>query len=134
MPTSTGLLPMFAAKGASGVSLAHWVEGYSKVFFQFGTITSANGTLKFQISLSREKPDFSAASTPTNHWVYASVIDMAPGTAIAGATGIVLSGTDATKCLELNVGTPCWISAELTWTAGAWTLNGYATPTPVTIS
>ncbi len=123
---------MFDAKGASGVSLAHYVQGYEKVFFQFGTTTSGSGTLKIQISFSKEKPDFSTTSTPTNHWTYASVIDMAPGTSIAGATGVVLSGTDATKNLELNVGCPCWVSAELTWTAGAWYLNGFAVPTSVT--
>lgn len=125
---------MFAAKGASGVSLAHWVEGYSKIFFQLGTASSANGTLKIQISFSRTKPDFSSAASATNHWTYASTIDMAPGTALAGATGVALTGTDSFRNLELNVGTPCWISAELTWTAGTWTLNAYGTPTPVTIS
>jgi hypothetical protein len=119
---------MFTAKAVAGVSIAHPLTGYDLIYFQLGTSGNANGTLKIQISFSDAKPDFSSAATATNHWTYASTIDMAPGTAVAGATGYVTAGTDIFKNIELNVGGAKWVSAELTYTAGSWNLSAYATP------
>lgn len=127
MPTNTGLLSIFSAKTGTGTGTAHKVESFDKIFFQFGSAASANFTVKFQISFSDDKPDFSASQSVTNNWDYVSVIDLQSGAAIAGDTGIVLTGTDDVRNLELNASGARWICATKTASsAGSLTLKAYA--------
>jgi len=126
MVNNSGLLNIFAAKGATGTGTAHKMEDYDKIFFKYGTATSANCTVKFQISNSEAVPDFSASQSVTNHWDYADVIDAQNGTSIDGDTGVAVAGTDDFRLFELNVGGARWVCATITArSAGSLTLDVY---------
>lgn len=120
----TGLLNIFAAKAATGTGTAHNVSLYDKIYFRVGTASSANFTLKFQISLSNTQPDFSASASATNHWTYVDVIDCLDGASIDGGTGVTSAGTDVFKIVEVNFGHAKWACATITArSAGTVTLD-----------
>ena len=126
MVDKSGLLNIFAAKGATGTGTAHKMESYDRIFFRFGTASSANLTVKFQMSMSNDKPDFSAAQSATNHWDYVDVIDAQDGGSVDGDTGVALTGTDDFRLFEVNSGTARWICATITArSAGTLTLDTY---------
>lgn len=110
----TGLLNIFAAQAATGTGIAHDVSMYDKVYFRVGTASSANLTVKFQISLSNTQPDFSSAASATNHWTYVDVIDALDGASIDGGTGLAPAGTDTFRNLEMNFGHVKWVCATVT--------------------
>lgn len=126
MVNNSGLLNIFSAKGATGTGTAHKMEDYDRIFFKFGSASSANLTVKFQISNSEVCPTFSAAQSVTNHWDYADVIDAQDGASIDGDTGVALTGTDDFRIFELNAGTARWVCATITArSAGTLTLDTY---------
>ena len=78
----------------------------------------------FQGSCSKTKPDFSAASSPTNQWTYIQVKNRDTDTAVNGATGITYTGTDGTLMELVNVDALEWVGATISsWTAGKVTLE-----------
>lgn len=126
MINNSGLLNIFAAKGATGTGVAHRFEDYNKIFFKFGSASSANLTVKFQISFSNEQPDFSASQSVSNHWDYVDVIDAQSGSSIDGDTGVALTGTDDFRLFEINAGGAVWVCATITArSAGTLTLDTY---------
>ena len=123
---TSGLLNIFAAKAATGTGTAHKMEDYSRIFFRFGTATSANLTVKFQVSFSDSQPDFSASQSVTNHWDYVDVIDAQSGSSIDGDTGVAVAGTDDFRIFEVNAGGAKWVCATITArSAGSLTLDTY---------
>ena len=77
---------------------------------------TANLTVQIQGSI-QDDVDFSSAASPANQWDYVSVIDLEPGTPLAGATGIVFSGDD-TKLVEVNANGLTKLTANLTARTG----------------
>lgn len=91
------------------------VEHYRNICFQLYSSGSANFTVKFAISFSRECPDFGAAASATNVWSYVQVKDLqAPGTGINGSTGITYSGTDSVTSCEVNTDFVRWFCPIIT--------------------
>lgn len=124
MKNFTKLQTILSAKAATGIGTAQYIEDWKIVLLQFATASSANMTVKFQISYSDTCPDFSAAQSVSNHWDYVNVVDLQPGTAIAGDTGIALSGTDDFRNLELNTNGAKWLNAVVTaYAAGSVTVK-----------
>lgn len=99
------------------------VENYDHVALVLAGSGTAGGTIKVQASLQQDKPDFSAAASPTNLWEYIQVKDLITNSAIDGATGVVFSA-DGVKHLEVNTFGIRWINLEVSaWSAGI--LNGW---------
>ena len=122
------------AQAATGVSSYELVENYKTVNLTVSGATLPTGTIKFAVSDSETAPNFAAAATPTNPWVYAAVVDVQSGSVIAGNTGIGFTGTAGTNMYTVNVDGMRWVSAEVTaYTAGNYTILMRAHPvfTPI---
>lgn len=75
--------------------------------------TGATGTIKVKVSNQNDEPDFSAASTPTNHWTYTDLISRnGGGGTITGTTGIVLSTTTANNSYAINTDAVRWVAVD----------------------
>jgi hypothetical protein len=93
-------------------------EEFAHLVVSYNTANSANCTIKFQGSL---QPDvnFHTAQSATNRWDYVRCIDLNDGTAIAGDTGVALTGTDDNRLFEINVnGLRSVCVAVTAWSAG----------------
>lgn len=108
------LATILNAKAATGIGSSIKVDDYKDLIMSFGTASSANLTVKFQGSISDTAPDFSAAQSVSNHWDYIGVIDLQSGSAIAGDTGIALTGTDDFRTLLVNTDGLRWLCAVVT--------------------
>ena len=112
-----------AAAATTTAGLPQLVENFRHVMLTLATSGSANFTIKFQISNSREKPDFAAARSITNRWEYVNVKDCQNNTGIDGDTGVAFAGTDDVRMFEVNTDGQKWISASITaYAAGAISL------------
>lgn len=113
------LKTIFSEKAATGTGTVFSVEDWEKILVEIATATSANLTLKLQGSFSDVAPDFSAAQSASNMWDYLSFEDSdevtsnAP-TVTAGATGFVVSGTDAFKNVIVKASGIKWLCATVT--------------------
>lgn len=117
-------IKLFDAKAATGSTIAYLVQDFQHVFLTSSTASSANYTMKFQISNQPTTPDFSAAASPSNQWSYVQVKDLITNSAIDGATGISAAGSDATRIFEVNTNGQKWFGATITaYSAGAITLS-----------
>jgi hypothetical protein len=83
------------------------------VFSLAGSSITTGFTIKFQGSTQTDRPDFSAAQSPTNRWDYVQVRDYQNNTAIDGDTGVTLSANDVRQ-FECNTNGLQWICATIT--------------------
>jgi hypothetical protein len=106
---------IFKNQGADGQGVAFKVEEFEKLTFALDTSSSAAMTIKALISTQETEPDWSASQSATNQYSYARITSLGTGTTVAGATGIVLSGTDVhdTYTVELGSGAVRWINFDL---------------------
>jgi hypothetical protein len=115
------------AKGEVGTGLAIPCKDARHILLSFATSGNANLTVKFQGAISDVSgaaPDFSAAQSVSNMWDYVEVIDLQSGTAIAGDTGVSVSGSDDFRLFEVNTDALAYICATVTArTAGAVTVK-----------
>lgn len=112
-----------AAAATTTAGTAQLVENFRHVALTLATSGNANFTIKFQISNSREKPDFAAARSITNRWEYVEVKDLQNNDAIDGDTGVAFAGTDDVRMFEINTNGQRWVSASITaYAAGAISL------------
>src|SRR5690242_14710952 len=114
MRTFSDSFRLLAAKAATGVDKFFMCSDYRHVILQFATASSADMTVKIQISDADTAPDFSAAASQTNPWIYADVVDLATNSVIAGATGLVWAGSDAVRIVEVNTNGIKWVSVVVT--------------------
>ena len=115
---------MFTEQSADGVSAA--LNVYQKPFVTICVATegSASFTIKFQMSIDKAQPDFSAAKSVSNKWDYVCVYDYEDGVLIAGDTGISFSGADDVRYFRLNTDLIEWFSVELSsYSAGKATVT-----------
>lgn len=123
-----------AGAGSGGVMVVAptivWSEEFRTQDIQFFTSGSATLTVKVAISEGLQQslsngpgldlPNFGATISITNPYSLADLIALdATNTTIAGATGIVASGTDLAKTYEINTNLQKYFTLLLTaWTAG----------------
>ncbi len=116
---------MLDAKAATGVGNAMDIASFGDFVMQIISSGNANFTVKVQGSLATDKPDFSAASTPSNPWTYLQSIDLADQSTVNGATGVSATGTDISRQLEVNINGQRWVNVIVTaYSAGAITVLG----------
>lgn len=116
---------MLSAAAATGSGYAMSVAEFRDFVLQINTSGSANFTLKVQGSLQTAQPTWANAASPTNQWTYLQSIDLADQSVVNGATGIVATGTDISRQLEVNTNGQNWINVIVTaYSAGAITVLG----------
>lgn len=96
-------LKLFDAAASTASSAAVLVQDRQHIFLTFSSTGTANFTMKFQVSFQDTKPDFSAATSPTNQWSYVQVKLATTATAVDGATGITAAGADSTMNYTVNL-------------------------------
>lgn len=98
---------------AAALSVSKLIEDY-----RHGVIdvisTGATGTIKVKVSNQQDEPDFSVASTPTNHWTYVDLKGRNDGgVTVVGTTGIVLSTTTANNSYAINTDAVRWAAVDV---------------------
>lgn len=116
--------PVLTAKAATGTGNIIMVEDYKHIVLQFATASSGSMTIKIQGSAGKsitsdDAPDFSAAASKTNAWVYVNGVNYLDNSAVAGGTGVVYTGTDGVNMVEVNTNGLRYITVTVTaWAAG----------------
>lgn len=105
----------FSAIATTADSKAINVSDFVKVGLNLATASNANLTFKVKASIGQTAPNFAASSSVSNPWFY---VDLAPldnaGVVVDGDTGLVWSGTDATRGVEINTDTIDYICLAVT--------------------
>lgn len=117
------------AQVATGVGTAVNVENYKTVNLTLTGASTPTGTIKFAVSDAETVPDFNAAASAANPWVYAAIVDVQSGSVIAGNTGVAFAGTGATNMYSVNIDGMRWVCPNITaYTAGNYTVLMRAHP------
>ena len=101
-------------KATAGVGNPILVKDYRHVIIAIATEDSANMTIKAVGSIEEAIPDFTAAQSVGNMYDFIEMVDYQSGSKISGDTGIVFSGTDDFRILELNTNGLEWMSLRMT--------------------
>jgi len=84
-----------------------------------GTSGTATATIKFKGAVGSVPPDFSSAASSTNQWEYVQCVDLQNGNPINGTTGIIWTGADAVRFVELNLNVIDWLAVDvIVWSQG----------------
>lgn len=115
--TLRSVLTAIAATTAAGGT---WMEvsDFRKLILALDTSGSANMTIIAYGSVQEAKPDLSASASVTNQYAPISLYDIDSGAAIAGSTGIVLTGTDVHKIYQINTDGLKWFNLSVTARSG----------------
>lgn len=104
---------------------------FRTIVLQVSTAGTATTTLKVAGTLSTTVdtvPNFGATVSASNPYAFLQIIDLDTGSAINGATGIVVAGTDINKQYEINVNSEKYVTVFPTsWTAGAISIKALVT-------
>lgn len=111
-----------------------YIKGFRNAVLQVGTSGTATMTLKCAGSLGRTGsaataprdglPNVGATVAPSNPYSFIQIIPLDTQTALAGATGIVISGTDVNNIYEININVLEWVTMfPVSWTQGALTIK-----------
>lgn len=112
------------AKAADGVGKNIFVQDFITATLSLFTASSANLTLKVQISNQDDSPNFATAASPTNQWSYVKLVNLLDSSSEIGSTGLVMSGTDISAQYEVNVNGVKWLNAVISsYVAGTVTLD-----------
>lgn len=114
------------------------VKGFRNIIIQVGSSGSATLTLKAAGSLGRTGanataprlglPNMGATVSPANPYSFLQIIPLDTQVALAGATGIALSGTDVNNMYEVNTNAIEYFTVIPTaWTQGAITIKAFLT-------
>lgn len=102
-----------------------FIADFRNAVLQIGTSGTATTTMKVAGSIGKvdgSAPNFGGTVIPTNPWSFVESVDLSDGSSVAGATGVVVAGTDIQKILEVNVNTLKFLTLiPVTWTQGAIT-------------
>jgi len=120
--TVTSVITVMDAVSATATGKFILSENYRNIVYSIDTTGSANATIKFPGSINTDSPSTTVARSVTNQFEYLEIIDLEDGSAIDGDTGIVLSGTDDNRLIEVNTNLIRWIAPEIT-TYNAGTVN-----------
>ena len=132
-----------AGAGSSGILVkappVALVGDFKTLDFMLGTSGTATVTVAVIGSLGvvpgsttpkYDRPNLGATVARTNPWTFMQIVDLATGSGIAGATGIVVAGTDVIDQYEVNCNLTKYLTiVPISWTAGAITIKGvFQTP------
>lgn len=105
-----GLQRILNAAHANQIGVALDVSNYKEITFQLATSGNTAATIKFAVSMSNTKPDFTASPSTTNVYDF---VDITPlnnqASPIVGGTGIVLTGTDVKKLYAIDANFIKWL-------------------------
>lgn len=135
--TGANIVGSGAGAGSGGLCVAAppvpIITGYRNAIFQVGTSGTATLTLKAAGSLGipgnpqtarRRFPNIGATIAPANPYSFIQLIPLDTQVALAGATGIALSGADVNNEYEANVNALNYLTLIPTsWTQGAITVE-----------
>lgn len=107
------LKQLFDDQAVDGISESENVDNYRHLMIAIDTDGSAELTVRIKGSIQATPPDFSAAQSKSNQWSYLQLKDLETGNSLAGATGLVASGTDLNKLYEVNTNGIKYIVAEV---------------------
>lgn len=124
-----------AGAGSGGILVPNpkivFVSDFRNAVIAIQTTGSATLTAKVAASLGKvlndvnadgDTPNFGATQSDQNPWTFVQSIDLADGTALDGNTGIVASGTDLNKMVEVNINALMHICLiPVSWTQGSIT-------------
>lgn len=105
------------------------IQGYKNAVVQIGTTGTATTTLKAVGSLGRPKasasaprgdlPLIGAVNSASNPYNFLQIVPMDTRTALAGGTGLVLSGADVANQYEITLSAMKYLTLiPVTWSAG----------------
>lgn len=112
------------------------VKNFRNVIIQVGTSGTATLTLKAAGSLGRVAgaaprlalPNFGATVAPSNPYSFLQIIPLDTQTALAGGTGLALSGADVNNMYEVNTNAIEYFTVIPTaWTQGIITIKAFLT-------
>lgn len=95
-------VPVLAAATATGPG--NTIKGTLHKICQL-TVSGADtptATFKVQVCDGSVEPDFNAASSPSNPWTYAQLVDLDTGDFYDGSTGYSFTGSAEVKRFEIN--------------------------------
>lgn len=105
---------ILAAKAVTGIGTVLDVSDCDVLVLDLRSASSANLTAKLQASIADVVPDFTVPATPANPWDYVQMTPIAGGSALAGATGFVLTGTDGGGLYLVNCAGLKWLTLNIT--------------------
>jgi hypothetical protein len=108
----------FTDKATTGIDKPALCSNFDKILLSMDADSSSSFTVKFQGSMSRTMPDFTAAQTQANQWDYIEVVDMQDGSAIDGDTGVTLVATTDHRMFQANVDGLVWVNVRVTAISG----------------
>lgn len=94
---------------ANGIGTVLDVGNYKAVVVQIATSGSTTATIKFAISMSKTKPDFTTSPSASNQYDYVQLNWLNNDSSNPGSTGILIAGTDIVKIFELNTDYVRWL-------------------------
>lgn len=117
--------PILSAKATTGIGNPIDVSECDVVMLDLRSAGNANLTAKVVGSIADVLPDFTAAASPTNPWDTVQITPVNGGAALAGGTGLVLTGTDGGGLYLVNCAGLKWLNLNVTARV-AGTLSGIA--------
>jgi hypothetical protein len=102
------------AKAATGIGNNIDVSDFRHLVVSFSTASSGNLTVKFCGSIEETCPNFAAAQSVTNMYDFLECVDLQSGSAVAGDTGLAVTGTDDNRLVEINTDGMKWFNARVT--------------------
>ena len=133
-----------AGAGASGICVkappVFLVSDFKNAILHVLTTGTTTCTMKVAGSLGQTSanqityqsrmgmPNMGATATVLNPYTFLQIIDLDTGTAINGATGIAVTGTDINKQYEVNINAEKWLTViPISWTQGALNVKLFVT-------
>lgn len=104
-----GLITSLNGVTANGPGVALDVSNYKAIALQLRTKNNAAATIKFAVSMSLNKPDFSIPPSYVNPYDFVDLAWLNNNNSVPGATGIVLTGTDLIRIYEVNTDYIKWL-------------------------
>lgn len=103
------------------------ISDFRNAEFWFSTAGTATLTVKVAGSLGKnngDSPNFGATISASNPYQFVQIINLDTGTALDGATGIVVAGTDFNKKFEVNINGLKYLTfIPVSWTQGSITIK-----------
>lgn len=112
--TRQGLQKVLNAVATAGPGVALDVRNYKTIILELYTSGNTTATIQFACSMQEKEPDFSSPASASNPWSYVAMSDLINNNSVAGGTGIILTGTDTVKTLEVNTNFIKWFCPIVT--------------------
>ncbi len=120
------------ASTASGVGKVFAVSDFRHITIAIKTSGNTDATFKVQGAVGERTVDFSDGidsnnGTVANPWMYVQVIDLQDASALDGDTGVVYSGTDSIRLVEVNTNSLDFINVHISaFIAGTMSVVAHA--------